>query len=89
MSIKLYWDHSSVPVCWVMHLCNVNPALDNASTQMRAYLTLAKDGADHTRCYRIKLGDGGTYGGRALFAVLFITLRPDRAQTVMRNHPLK
>lgn len=78
-----------VCVCWVMHLCNVDPALDDASTQLRAYLPLTEDGADHARRNCIKLGDGGTDGGRALFAVLFITLRPDSTQTVMRNHLLK
>lgn len=60
-----------------MHLCDVDPALDDAGTQVWAYLPLAKDSADHARCHRIKLRDGGTDGGRALFAILLITLRPD------------
>lgn len=68
---------------------NVNPLLDDFGSLLSFEFFAPQDGADHTFGEGIKLGDGGTDRRSQMFVFLFIPLRPNAAQAVVRHYFLE
>lgn len=69
--------------------CHLDPAVQHLGSLGVFERPLAQAGEDHAVRHTVELTDGGADGGRQMFLPFLIPLRPDAAQTMIRDHFLK
>ena len=70
-------------------MSNVDPLLDDSGSLLSFEFLAPQDGADNTLGERIKLRDGGTDRRSQMLVFLFIPLRPNTAQAMVRHYLLE